>query len=210
MHVLTSIYICTFFEPPGGSISWTPPPKCMLKCVQLICGRLKYVWQLFHKSTMVLGSYAETAKVPILKEVNFGKVKLWDVEHFWTLFVFTFGRDCYCIQQSRPKMKTKSVQKCSTSQSFTLPKWHSFKIGTLVLHCGRVYFPPYPFIPASPFISDLTVPSTSSFLLNKQHKASKEMPSIATWKTKRYFGKGISFDLSLNFSFPIQLFSLQY
>ena len=28
-------------------------------------------------------------------------------------------------------MKTKSVQKCSTSQSFTLPKWHSFKIGTL-------------------------------------------------------------------------------
>ena len=53
-------------------------------------------------------------KVPILKEVNFGKMKLWDVEHFWTLFVFTFGRDCYCIQQSRPKMKTKvskSVQR---------------------------------------------------------------------------------------------------
>ena len=70
-------------------------------------------------------------KVPILKEVNFGKVKLWDVEHFWTLFVFTFGRDCYCIQQSRPKMKTKSVQKCSTRQSFTFSKWHSFKIGTL-------------------------------------------------------------------------------
>ena len=75
-------------------------------------------------------------KVPILKEVNFGKVKLWDVEHFWTLFVFTFGRDCYCIQQSRPKMKTKSVQKCSTCQSFTFPKWHSFKIGTLVLSLG--------------------------------------------------------------------------
>ena len=64
----------------------------------------------------------DKAKVPILKEVNFGKVKLWDVEHFWTLFFFTFGRDCYCIQQSRPKMKTKSVQKCSTSQSFTFPK----------------------------------------------------------------------------------------
>ena len=72
-----------------------------------------------------------STKVPILKEVNFGKVKLWDVEHFWTLFVFTFGRDCYCIQQSRPKMKTKSVKKCSTFQSFTLPKWHSFKIGAL-------------------------------------------------------------------------------
>jgi hypothetical protein len=58
---------------------------------------------------------------------------LWHVEHFWTLFVFTFGRDCYCIQQSRPKMKTKSVQKCSTCQSFTFPKWHSFKIGTLII-----------------------------------------------------------------------------
>ena len=57
--------------------------------------------------------YDNHSKVPILKEVNFGKVKLWDVEHFWTLFVFTFGRDCYCIQQSRPKMKTKSVQKLS-------------------------------------------------------------------------------------------------
>ena len=32
-----------------------------------------------------------TTKVPILKEVNFGKVKLWDVEHFWTLFVFILG-----------------------------------------------------------------------------------------------------------------------
>ena len=27
-----------------------------------------------------------TIKVPSLKEVNFGKVKLWAVEHFWTDF----------------------------------------------------------------------------------------------------------------------------
>ena len=33
-------------------------------------------------------------KVPILKECHFGKVKVWDVEHFWTLFVFIFGHDC--------------------------------------------------------------------------------------------------------------------
>ena len=66
-----------------------------------------------------------------MKECHFGKVKLWDVEHFWTLFVFIFGRDCW-IQQSRPKVKTKSVQKCSTCQSFIFPKWHSFKIGTLI------------------------------------------------------------------------------
>ena len=98
----------------------------------------------------------ERIKVPLLKEVNFGKVKLWDVEHFWTLFVFTFGRDCYCIQQSRPKIKTKSVQKCSTSQSFILPKWHSFKIGTLrnfgswekiVCYLGTSYINIFPLLP---------------------------------------------------------------
>ena len=33
-------------------------------------------------------------KVPILKECHFGRVKLWDVEHFWTLFVSIFGLDC--------------------------------------------------------------------------------------------------------------------
>ena len=32
-------------------------------------------------------------KVPILKECHFGKMTLWRVEHFWTLFVFTFGHD---------------------------------------------------------------------------------------------------------------------
>ena len=76
-------------------------------------------------------------------------MKLWRVEHFWTLFVFTFGRDCYCIQQSPPKMKTKSVQKCSTRQSFTFPKWNFFKIGTLekklffdyTEHFSHKYFP---------------------------------------------------------------------
>ena len=35
----------------------------------------------------------QVLKVPILKECHFGKMKLWRVEHFWTLFVFTFGRD---------------------------------------------------------------------------------------------------------------------
>ena len=31
-----------------------------------------------------------------------------------------------------PKCEDKYVQKCSTCQSFIFPKWHSFKIGTLV------------------------------------------------------------------------------
>ena len=34
-------------------------------------------------------------KVPILKEVNFGKVKLWDVEHFWTDFDLSKWRDVF-------------------------------------------------------------------------------------------------------------------
>ena len=49
---------------------------------------------------------------------HFGKMKLWRVEHFHNIFVFTFGRDCYCIQQSRPKVKTNMLWKCSTRQSF--------------------------------------------------------------------------------------------
>ena len=36
----------------------------------------------------------ETVKVPILKEVNFGKMQLCRVEHFYNIFVLTFGRDC--------------------------------------------------------------------------------------------------------------------
>ena len=59
-------------------------------------------------------------------------MKLWRVEHFNNIFVFTFGRDCYCIQQSRQKVKTNMLWKCSTHQSFIFPKWHSFKINTLV------------------------------------------------------------------------------
>ena len=35
------------------------------------------------------------AKVPILKECHFGKMKLWRVEHFHNIFVFTFGCDCW-------------------------------------------------------------------------------------------------------------------
>ena len=36
----------------------------------------------------------QPAKVPILKEVNFGKMQLCWVEHFYNIFVLTFGRDC--------------------------------------------------------------------------------------------------------------------
>ena len=58
-------------------------------------------------------------------------MKLCRDEHFHNIFVFTFRRDCYCIQQSRPKVKTNMLWKCSTCQSFIFPKWYSFKIGTL-------------------------------------------------------------------------------
>ena len=63
---------------------------------------------------------------------HFGKMKLWRVEHFHNIFVLTFGRDCYCIQQSRPKVRTNMLWKCSTGQSFIFPKWLCYKIHTLV------------------------------------------------------------------------------
>ena len=34
------------------------------------------------------------AKVPILKDVNLGKMQLCLVEHFYNIYVLTFGRDC--------------------------------------------------------------------------------------------------------------------
>ena len=33
-------------------------------------------------------------------------MELWRVEHFYNIFVSTFGRDYYFIQQSHPKVKT--------------------------------------------------------------------------------------------------------
>ena len=40
-------------------------------------------------------------KVSILKEVNFGKMQLCRVEHFYNIFVLTFGCDCW-IQLQNP------------------------------------------------------------------------------------------------------------
>ena len=44
--------------------------------------------------------------------------------HFWAWLLNTVA--------ITPKSEDKYVQKCSTRQSFIFPKWHSFKIGTLV------------------------------------------------------------------------------
>ena len=43
--------------------------------------------------------------------------------------------------QSRPKVRTNMLKKCSTRQSCIFPKWHSFKIGTLV-QCTESTFGP--------------------------------------------------------------------
>ena len=45
------------------------------------------------RSLKLHGKKIHQAKVPILTECHFGKMKLWRVEHFWTYFFFTFGRD---------------------------------------------------------------------------------------------------------------------
>ena len=59
---------------------------------------------------------------------HFGKMNIWPVEHFFNIvFVLTFGRDSYCIQQSRPKVRTNMLKKCSTGQRFIFPKWLATK-----------------------------------------------------------------------------------
>ena len=83
-------------------------PRRICKCRN---NSLIQLW--FSKKTTRFDFIWQMSKVPILKESHFGKMKLWRVEHFYNVFVFTFGRDCYCIQQSRPKVKKiccKSVQ----------------------------------------------------------------------------------------------------
>ena len=54
--------------------------RCDLLLYILLCEPLQYY-------------FIRVFKVPILKGVNFGKVKLWDVEHFWTDFDLSKGRD---------------------------------------------------------------------------------------------------------------------
>ena len=68
---------------------------------RLNCSTTRSESSAFSKSMSLLGAKTlsenknkQTIKVPILKECHFGKVKLRDVEHFWTHFVFIFGRDC--------------------------------------------------------------------------------------------------------------------
>ena len=55
--------------------------------------------------------------------IHFGKMNLWPVEHFYNIFVLTFGWVCYCTQQTHPKVRTKLLKKCSTGQRFIFPKW---------------------------------------------------------------------------------------
>ena len=76
------------------------------------------------------------AKVPSLKEVNFGKVKLWAVEHFWTDFDLTKRRDnkmdTYKTLQHETdnkisgKKRTNILEKLAIGSS-NLTKYNSFK-----------------------------------------------------------------------------------
>ena len=54
-------------------------------------------WEQTKTGQIIAARWAELAstKVPILKEVNFGKMQLCRVEHFYNIFVLTFGRDCW-------------------------------------------------------------------------------------------------------------------
>ena len=59
------------------------------------------------------------------------KVKLWQVEHFWTYLTSLLGVIVIVFSNHAQKVRTNMLWKWSTGQSFIFPKWHSFKIGTL-------------------------------------------------------------------------------
>ena len=64
------------------------------------CQFLQCLWAkkadklLFAMMSFVI-KIGQNIKVPILKECHFGKMKLWRVEHFQNIFVFTYERDCW-------------------------------------------------------------------------------------------------------------------
>ena len=69
--------------------------------------------------------FDKSVKVPILKEVTSEKLQLCRVEHFFNIFVLTFGRDC--VIAITPKNEDKYAVKVFNSTEFT-----SFKIVILV------------------------------------------------------------------------------
>ena len=80
-------------------------------------------------------------KVPILKEVNFGKMQLCRVEHLLNTFstYLSSKLDSTLCNQNigegesniDDKYVEKVFNKCSTRQSCIFPKFTSYKIGTL-------------------------------------------------------------------------------
>ena len=83
-------------------------------------------------------------KVPILKEVNFGKMQLCQVEHLLNTFstYLSSKLDSTLCNQNigegesnfDDKYVEKVFNKCSTRQSCIFPKFTSFKIGTLRMY----------------------------------------------------------------------------
>ena len=84
-----------------------------------------------------------TPKVPILKEVNFGKMQLCRVEHLLNTFstYLSSKLDSTPCNQNigegesniDDKYVEKVFNKCSTRQSCIFPKFTSYRIGTLVI-----------------------------------------------------------------------------
>ena len=87
---------------PSGSLHWRPIDCCW--CCKWRCWGC---W-LLTESRRLFGLQTNI-------KYQFWKNKLRKKETLssWTLlaiFVFTFGRDCYCIQQSRPNVKTNMAE----------------------------------------------------------------------------------------------------
>ena len=68
---------------------YKPNNRNYLKCISLRPLEMRHKWGRTEVTLTIVSEF----KVPSLKEVNFGKVKLWHVEHFPTDSDLRFRRD---------------------------------------------------------------------------------------------------------------------
>ena len=94
LHLISCKYFAILFNKPNAVSICTRILKCWVWNMEF--DELDFLFISNSNFAGYTGSKnLVQTKVPILKECHFGKVKLWHVEHFWTLFVFIFGRDCW-------------------------------------------------------------------------------------------------------------------
>ena len=69
---------------------------------------------------------------------HFGKMNLWPVEHFFNIFVLTFGCVCYCTQQTHIFSYLNNVWTCFANLDWTMGRLVSswLKVGVIFWQRG--------------------------------------------------------------------------